>query len=93
MAEARNKLVCGADSIFKDPSKAAAFAASLKSARFSDEAIQKLPNLEKYRGQRVSIAAVVIREAGEDSELKADQVKRRFVCDWIMSQLGYGGGI
>ena len=58
MAEARNKLVCGADSIFKDPSKAAAFAASLKSARFSDEAIQKLPNLEKYRGQRVSIAAV-----------------------------------
>jgi len=42
---------------------------------------------------RGDIAAVVIREAGEDSELKADQVKRRFVCDWIMSQLGYGGGI
>ena len=49
MAEARNKLVCGADSIFKDPSKAAAFAANLKSARFSDEAFRKLPGLEQYR--------------------------------------------
>ena len=54
--------------------------------------VRSLPTVGHDR-TRGDIAAVVIREAGEDSELKADQVKRRIVCDWIMSQLGYGGGI
>lgn len=42
---------------------------------------------------RNTVVRVVIEEISADEELKSDPRARHFVGNWIMSQMGYGGGL